>query len=410
MGIEEFANQSRDPSDICDEHRSDWSVYQPWLQQDPISQWNQLRSDTPVVFSGEFGGYWIITHYETIEWVARHPELFSNAELGIPHRQIYADKHIPIQVDGDEHRAWRKALTDVFGPKTVNHFEPEIRRTAQALIEPIWQNKCCEFVSDFAIALPAETFLVNFGIGRDRLNDLLDLKTWLRSHALASATEEEILKASRPLWDFFGETVDQRRSISTAGRYDVVSQLLEAQFSGRPLSRDEIINITFMTMLASLDTTTSMLGLIFCDLAQNPALQEFIATSRERIPGIVEELIRYEAMVTTGRVVTTEVVVHGRKMRPGDRVLMSWGLSGRDPQAFERPDELDFERGNVRHLGFGVGPHRCLGMHLARRIIKIALEEWCARIPHFSLAPNFLPSYHYTPVRGVDQLKLVITS
>lgn len=115
-------------------------------------------------------------------------------------------------------------------------------------------------------------------------------------------------------------------------------------------------------------------------------------------------------MVSTGRVLTQDIERHGITMRKGDRVLMSWGMTGLDPRVFDRPDEVDFDRSATRHLAFAVGPHRCLGMFVARRVINLALEEWHRRIPRYSVAPGAVCHRHYSPARGLANLDLSFSS
>lgn len=385
-----------------------YSVYQPWLQQDPIPYWKEIREHAPIVRSEEFGGYWILTRYEDLEWAARNPEVFSSAELGIPHRKVFPTKQIPIQLDGAEHRQWRQTLSDVFNPSVVNHFTPQIRQAAKDAIDPLVGKGGCEFISEFAVALPAETFLINFGIERRYLQQMLAHKEWLRRVGLPNArTDDEIVEANRPLWEFFSDAIERRRAEGTEGRRDVLSQLLRSTYDGRPLTRDEMVNTAFVSMLASLDTTTAALGLQFLYLAEHPEVQQLIAEHPERIPAVAEELLRHEPVSTTGRLVTQDVERHGVTMRKGDRVLMSWGMAGLDPDVFDDPDEIRFDRPTTRHLAFAVGPHRCLGMHVARRIIQVALEEWHARIPSYGLAAGSTPIKHYSPGRGLSKLDLV---
>jgi cytochrome P450 len=391
-----------------EERERQYSLYQPWLQQDPIPAWTEMRDRCPIAHSEEFGGFWILTRYEDIEWAARSPEIFSNAMLGIPDRKVFPEKMIPIQLDGDEHRTWRRTLSDLFNPVVVDKLTPAIREAAVRAIDGFAGSGRCEFIADFGVPLPAETFLVNFGIERRYLQQLLDQKTWLRREGLPNAkTEDEIVKANQPLWDFFGEALDRRAAEGHEGRLDVFSRLLSSAYEGRALTRDEMINIAFVTMLASLDTTTAALGLQFLYLAEHPEVRRMIATDPARIPRIAEELIRHEPVSTTARVVMQDVERHGVKMRAGDRVLMSWGMSGLDPAVFENPEVVDFDRPSTRHLAFAVGPHRCLGMHLARRIIQVALEEWHARIPEYRIAPGTTPIKHYSPGRGLVGLELV---
>ena len=131
-----------------------------------------------------------------------------------------------------------------------------------------------------------------------------------------------------------------------------------------------------------------------------------MTSAPDRIPAIVEELIRHEPVSTTARLLTRDVERHGVTLRKGDRILMSWGMAGLDPDVFDRADEVDFDRAETRHLAFAVGPHRCLGMHLARRVIAIAIEEWHARIPRYRLAPGEMPTAFYSPSRNVSDLEL----
>lgn len=386
-----------------------YSLYQPWLQEDPVPYWNEMRDRCPVAHSDQAGGFWILTRYEDIEWAARNPDIFSSAQVGIPHRDVFKTKQIPIQLDGEEHRKWRQTLSDLFNPGVVNHFTPQIRQAAIDAIEKIAEKGECEFVAEFATTLPAETFLLNFGIDREYLGPLLKHKTWLRREGIPNArTDAELQAASQPLWQFFSDAIDRRRAEGTDGRHDVFSRLLNSVYDGRPPTQDEMVNAAFVAMLASLDTTTAALSQIFYYLAEHPETRNLIRTAPDRIPAIVEELIRVCPVSSTGRVVTRDVERDGVTMRAGDRVLLSWGLSGLDPGIFDRPEAVDFERGSTRQLAFGVGPHRCLGMHVARRIIVVALEEWHARIPDYLVTPGATVPRHYSPARGLHALPLTI--
>ncbi|WP_327010435.1 cytochrome P450 [Dactylosporangium sp. NBC_01737] len=384
-----------------------YSIYQPWLQDDPIPVFDEMREHAPIVRSEEFGGYWILTRYEDVEWAARNPEIFSNAQVGIPHREIFPAKQIPVQLDGDEHRKWRQALSDLFNPGVVNQITPQLRQATIDTIEPLVEKGRCDFIEDVAVKLPAEAFLINFGIGREYLQSLQDHKNWLRREALPKArNDEDIREANKPLWQFFSDAIDRRRAEGTEGRIDVLSRLLNTSYDGRPLTQDEMVNAAFVTMLAALDTTTAALGLIFQYLARHPEAQDMITRQPDRIPQMIEELLRHEPVVSTGRLVTQDVERHGVTMRKGDRVLLSWGMAGLDPNVFEDPDRVDFDRPTSRHLAFAVGPHRCLGMFVARRVMKVAVEEWHARIPRYSIAAGTTPVRHYSPARGLRSLEL----
>jgi len=393
------------PSSV-EERTRQWTIYQPWLQDDPIPYWKEMRAQGPIVRSEELGGYWILTRYEDVEWAARNPDVFSNARIAIPHRQFFPAKQIPIQLDGEEHRKWRQALSELFNPAVVNHFAPQIRQATIDTIEPLVQKGQCEFIADVAVKLPAEAFLITFGIGRQYLPQILEYKEWLR-HAMPEANnQQEVVDAAQPLWDFFSDAIDRRRAEGIEGRRDVLSGLLRTRFDGRAPTQEEMINVAFMNMLAAFDTTTAAMAVVFLHLAQHPEAQDYVNRSPERIPAVVEELIRHDPVSATARTVARDVELHGITMRKGDMVLMPWGMSGLDPDVFDHPDEVDFERPTTRQLVFAVGPHRCLGMHLARRVIRTAVEEWHARAPRYRVTEGTTPQRYFTTVRGVSSMHL----
>lgn len=389
-----------------EERIRNWNVYAPWLQHDAVRYFKEIQEHAPIVRSEAFGGYWILTRFEEMEWAARHPEYFSSAVLSIPPHQVLDTKTIPIQLDGDEHRKWRRALSELFNPAVINHFTPQIRQAVVDTIEPALNKDRCEFVSEVAVTLPAETFLIIFGIGREYLPQVLEYKEFLRQALPKARNDDEIRAAGRPLWDFFSDAIDRCRERGVEGRRDVFSGLLKSTFEGRALTQDEMVNAAFTNMLAAFDTTTAATSVVFTYLAEHPEVQDMVVREPERIPAIIEELVRHDPVSATARVVAQDVERHGVHMRKGDLVLIPWGMSGIDPRAFENPDEVDFERTSTRQLVFGVGPHRCIGMHLSRRVIKVAVEEWHARRPRYRLVPGTAPARHYTTIRGYHSLEL----
>jgi cytochrome P450 len=392
--------------ETLEERIRQFSVYQPWLQEDPVSYFKEIRDHAPIVRSEELGGFWILTRYADIEWAARNPEIFSNTMLSIPPHDVFPDKAIPIQLDGETHRKWRRAMSELFNPAMVNHFAPQIRQATIDTIEPLLAKGQCEFISEVAVRLPAEAFLITFGMGRENLDHILDYKEWLRQEMPKANNQEEVVAAAQPLWQFFRDAIDHRRAEGTEGRRDVLSGLLRVRFDGREPTQDELVNIAFMNMLAAFDTTTAAIAVIFNYLAAHPEVQDLVIDKPEMIPTVIEELLRFDPVSATARQVAQDVERHGVTMKKGDMVLMPWAMAGRDPSVFDNPDEVDFDRASIRHLVFAVGPHRCLGMHLARRVIRTAIEEWHERIPRYRVTEQTKPVRYYTTVRGLSRLEL----
>jgi cytochrome P450 len=392
--------------ETIEERIRQWSVYQPWLQQDPVPYFEEIQRHAPIVRSEELGGYWMLTRFEDMEWAARSPEIFSNEVLSIPAHRVLEEKAIPIQLDGDEHRKWRQALANLFNPGVVRHFTPQYREAIVETMDAVVGKGRCEFIGEILARLPVEVFLITFGIGREYLPQILQYKEFLRQALPKARNDDEIHAASRPLLQFFSDAIDRRRAEGVEGRRDVFSELLKSTFDGRTPTQDEMVNAAFTSMLAAFDTTTAMLSVVFVHLAQHPETQELVRTNPEQIPAVIEELVRHDPISATARKVVKDVERHGVTLREGDLVLIPWGMSGMDAAVFENPHEVDFERASTRQLVFGIGPHRCIGMHVARQVARIAVEEWHGRVPAYRIAEGTEPGRHYTTVRGYHSLEL----
>lgn len=402
----ENKGQERAAPDTLEERIREWSLYQPWLQNDPTPYWQEMRDHTPLARSEELGGYWILTRYADMVSVAKQPEIFSNTYFSIPPHDPLPQKAIPIQLNGDEHRAWRRALSELFSPAAMRHFSDEITKATADAIDPVIPRGSCEFISEVAVRLPAESFLITFGIERSHLDRVLEYVRWLRANWSKAGNQAEIVAGSRPLWEFLGEMLDLRIAEGTEGRRDVFSRLLEASLDGREITRDEMINAAFTNLFAAFDTTTAALSLTFHHLARNPELQRQVAASSKAAAAATEEGLRLFGVATTATVIAEDTELHGQTLRKGDMVQIPWGLSGLDPQAFDRPEEFDLTRTHNRHIAFGTGPHRCIGAHLARRTIQTALEVWHSKVARYEITPGSEPMHHFGNVRGISRLDL----
>jgi cytochrome P450 len=242
--------------------------------------------------------------------------------------------------------------------------EAQIRATAKSLIEDMGRTGTCEAVSEFARPLPARAFLESFAFDTDRLPQMIECAESAFRLPEDEAGYLRLQQSQSAITIYFHELVAIRRL--DPGRDDIPSRLIAAQLDGRALTDDEIVNILNLLMAASLDTTTSSLSNILTWLAEHPHRRDELVAVPDLLTGAVEELLRYEPMLFNGRVVITPTELGGVAMLPGDRVMMLFSAAMRDPSAFEQPEEVRFDRIGNRHLTFGAGPHRCLGLHQAR--------------------------------------------
>jgi cytochrome P450 len=160
-------------------------------------------------------------------------------------------------------------------------------------------------------------------------------------------------------------------------------------------------------LIAGVDTTWSAIGSSLWHLATHDEDRRRLVAEPGLMPVAVEELLRAYSPVTMARVVTGDVDFAGCPMHAGDRVLMNFPAANRDPEAFDRPDQVLLDRQLNRHVAFGSGIHRCAGSNLARMELRVALEEWLARIPEFELAPGAEVTWAGGQVRGPRQLPVV---
>jgi cytochrome P450 len=190
----------------------------------------------------------------------------------------------------------------------------------------------------------------------------------------------------------------------------MITKLLAAKFDGeRALTEEELEDSLFLFFMAGLDTVASALSLIVHTFAEDPAKRrEFVALMEdgEKVGPAVEELVRYHSFVLLPRRVTEETDFHGAVFRPEDQVLCPTMAPNRDAEEFTNPDEIDYGRVPNRHIGFGLGPHRCIGIHLARRELRIALQAFHRKLPDYALDPDSAVEA-FAGMKGLASLPLV---
>jgi cytochrome P450 len=190
-------------------------------------------------------------------------------------------------------------------------------------------------------------------------------------------------------------------------RDDIATTIVTATIDGEPMPREHMLQMAFLLYMGGLDTVAGELGCFFRHFALHPQDRQYVIDHPDRIPDVVEELLRAYSIVNTGRIVTRDADWNGCPMKQGDRIFVPLPSGGRDPREFDNAAGVDFERERNRHMAFGAGPHRCLGSYLARAELVIAVEEWHRRIPAYSLAEGEPLGFHVGGVAGYDRLPLV---
>ncbi len=349
----------------------------------------------------------VISRYEDALWALRHPEVFSS-ELDIQLALGTERPMIPQQIDPPRQTRFRKILDPLFSRKRMLEIEPDLRSHAAALIDGFVGAGSCEFNRAFAIPYPCITFLRLMGLPREDLDLFLEMKDGIiRPPTPAGDLEAAALhraQAGKRIYAYFETAIEARRSDP---RDDVISDLLRANINEEPLTHNEMLDICFLFLLGGLDTVTATLGCSMLYLAGNPQQRRKLVASPGLIPEAVEELLRWETPVTgVPRLIKRNVRLGGVEFSEGDLVLILLGAANVDEAEFPEAARVDFERERKRHLAFGSGPHRCLGSHLARLELRVALEELHRRIPDYGVEPGKSPLVS-PGIREVTYLPLV---
>ncbi|MDT5312377.1 MAG: hypothetical protein QOE74_1397 [Mycobacterium sp.] len=350
-----------------------------------FARYDELRAQFPW-YRNEFGpGFWTVCNYAGILEVMQNPEAFSNSVVTAldPEPVI---KWIPEMLDGDEHKQWRRQLGPLFSPGAVERLESTVRQRAIDLIEGLAERGSCDFMADFATRFPTTIFLEMMGLPVEELDEFL---AWEHDILHAGGSDEEKqhkqMTAMFAVMGRFSTVIAERRE---QPRDDIVSKALTYQIDGEPVTDQDLLSFCLLMFMAGLDTVSVTLGWMFLHLARNDDDRHRIVAEPAIIPTAVEEFVRAYAIVIPARKVMQDIEIQGCPMKAGDMVNIPLAAATRDDAAFPDATTVDIARKPNNHIGFGAGPHRCLGSHLARLELRIAMEEWHARIPNYRLAPD----------------------
>jgi len=332
---------------------------------------------------GRFDGAWVATRYEDIREVYQNDEVYSTRDSANFQNLVGETfRMIPMAIDPPEHGKYRLFLNPWFSPKAVNHLEGDILASVNELIDGFAAAGKVDAAYDFGRIYPVRVFLNLMGFPLDLIDQFLSWEYQiLHSHGDAEVMRSGISSALQYLRSFIEEVRRQPRP-------GLGSQIVHGSIDGRPLSEDEILGTTFFLWVGGLDTVASSTVLILRRLALQPDLQAYLRDDLSLIPQAVEEFLRTQPIVTSSRYVKKDHVLGGVKIKEGDHILCFNSAGNFDPAEFEASREFVLDRASNRHFTLGGGPHRCLGSHLARRELRIALTQFLSRIPTFSLAPG----------------------
>jgi cytochrome P450 len=378
---------------------TDYDLLDPGYVVEPYPVWDRLREACPVAHSGRWGGSWMPTRYADISAVAHDVERFSSCEVGVIANDVEVEglpdiPLPPISVDPPVHTWSRRLILPWFSHNRVDGYEHMTRALCNELIDRVIDTGRADAAQDYAQRIPVRVISWMLGVP----DDLADTFTgWVRDVLEFGHDAERSVPAWNAIATFFIGAVAERR---TEPGDDLVSELLRAEIDGGPVPDEHVLGTLALILIAGVDTTWSGIGSAMWHLATHEDDRRRLVAEPALIPTAIEELLRAYSPVTMARIATADTELAGCPIREGDRVLLNFPAANRDPDAFDRADEVVIDRQLNRHIAFGVGIHRCAGSNLARMELRVAVEEWLARIPEFRLVDGAEVTWAGGQVRG----------
>ncbi len=374
---------------------------------DPYPIWDELRQGCPIAHSDRYGGVWLPTRHDDVAAVAYDTESFTSRSVVVTgHRPPdLSPRGIapPISSDPPFHQGARRLLLPAFAPKAIARLEPITRTYCEELIAGLRGKGIVDAAEDYAQHIPIRVIATMLGFPTEDA----DLFRGFVDHVLEDVTAplEERIAGMQALFGYLNVQVEDHIAHP---RDDLTTYLLQAEMEGQRIDITHVAGTIALLLLAGIDTTWSAIGASLWHLAGHAEHRQRLVSEPQLLPTAMEELLRAYAPVTMARLVKHDMEWHGCPMKADDWVLLSFPAANRDPEAFEAADEVVIDRQINRHAAFGLGIHRCVGSHLARMELRVALEAWLQAFPTFELADPDAVIWAGGQVRGPRRLPVRI--
>jgi cytochrome P450 len=387
------------PDNVPPELVRDFDVYAPeGGETDLHGAWRRLRDSSPeIVWCPYYGGHWLGTRYEIIDFVQRNADPFSHRDVTMP-SGLKPQPVIPVESDPPHHIGYRMILNPFFTPRRIGALEGKVRALTIELIEGFKPNGTCEFIGEFALKLPTSMFLMLADLPEELGPELLEYVEMATRGGpeMAEIAHHGTLEIVAPFLEARAKNPGE----------DVLSGIVNGKVRGVPLNQSEVIGMTMTTLFGGLDTVASTLGFIANFLATHPGHRQQLIDDPALIPAAVNELMRRLSPANLGHTLARDFEYKGIHFKEGDRFWTVPLLAGIDDTRFTNAWEVDFHRKEGEHLTFGAGPHRCVGQLLALQEIRVFIEEWLPRIPDFRVSAERPIRYKPGVINCVSELVL----
>lgn len=393
------------PDHVPEELVRDFDFYNiPGSADDIQAAYHRVQQENPDIFwTPRNGGHWVATRAEDIVVMQKDYARFSYRFITLPPMPEGTPPQIPLELDPPIHAQYRRPLMVALTPSQVRSLEERVHGVAVAAVEAIAKRGECEFIEEFAKVLPIHVFLSMVDLPIEDKAMLLPIA----EVSVRSPDAQKRMEAQQEMGAYLAKWVMIRRE--NPGD-DLLSALVNTPINGERIGVEEAIRYAVLVLFGGLDTVAGMIGLIAKFLAEHPEERRALVSRLDDdkfLAAAIEEMIRRHGIANTARVLTDDLDYKGIMFRKGDRLLPPNLLVGVDDRLNPNPLKVDFDRKNGVHAAFGNGAHACPGAILARREIRIFLQEWLRRIPDFSVKPGTKPVLVTGQVNGILELQLV---
>jgi cytochrome P450 len=387
----------------------------PSNRADPYSAYEQIRERGPLHLPE--ANLTVFSAYQDCDEVLRNPaSACDRLKSTVAQREIAAgESPRPLGTPGflfldpPDHTRLRKLVSKAFAPKVVKALEPDITALVDSLLDGIVEQGRFDVIADLAYPLPVAVICRLLGVP---IED--EPKFSWASALLAQALDPfitfdgempdgfaERMQAGLWLREYFQGLIERRRSKPGD---DLMSGLIEVEESGDQLTEEEIIATCNLLLVAGHETTVNLIANAILAMLRHPWQWAALGIDARRVSAVVEETLRYDPPVQLmGRIAADDMTISDTTVAKGDTMMLLLAAAHRDPAVFDRPGEFDPDRESIRHLGFGRGPHFCLGAPLARLEAAVALSAVTSRFPQARLdsEPQYKPNL---TLRGLSTL------
>ncbi|MCU0261829.1 MAG: cytochrome P450 [Ilumatobacteraceae bacterium] len=379
---------------------TDYDIFDPQYVDDPYGIWAEMRSRCPIAHTERWGGSWLPVTYQHVTAMARNIEDFPSgngvgvvpplqpteeeraeieARRAAGQQPLLANGVPPISADPPLHSWTRRLILPAMSPKKVEEYEVMTRELCRRLVDGFVHTGRADAAADYAQQIPVRVIAHLLGVPPEESDTFTG---WVRDVLEFAYDEERRRHGVVAIANYLTAQIEDRK---VHPGDDLLTELVHAEVDGEPVEQSVVLGMAALLLIAGIDTTWSAIGSSLWHLATHPDDRRRLVAEPELMPTAIEELLRAYSPVTMARVLDHDVEYAGCPMHAGDRILMSFPAANRDPEVFEHPDEVILDRQHNRHVAFGAGIHRCAGSNLARMELRVAIEEWLARIPEFEI-------------------------